>query len=183
MKFPFSKIFKSPTKEIPEVVKKQLENCFPNAKNIEWELKNQIYEAIFYLSDVEHIAQISKKGDLLEYKKNLWPGELPDVIKNAGSSFGEIMNGIIIYRGEEVFYEMIPDLALAMRAVIQLFDPEVLLLGGPIWNLMPDAIDKLKENLPDRIEVIAPGTTFAQGAFASVFHRVIVQSLSIPYHE
>lgn len=86
-------------------------------------------------------------------------------------------------QAREVFYEMIPDLALAMRAVIQLFDPEVLLLGGPIWNLMPDAIDKLKENLPDRIEVIAPGTTFAQGAFASVFHRVIVHSLSIPYHE
>jgi predicted NBD/HSP70 family sugar kinase len=86
-------------------------------------------------------------------------------------------------QAREVFYEMIPDLALAMRAVIQLFDPEVLLLSGPIWNLMPDAIEKLKENLPNRIEVIAPGTTFAQGAFASVFHRVIVHSLSIPYHE
>jgi hypothetical protein len=107
MKFPFSKIFKSQTKTIPEVVKKQLENCFPNAKNIEWEFKNHIYEAIFYLSDVEHIAQISDKGVLLEYKKNLWLGELPVDIKKAGSTYGEIMNGIIIYKANEVFYEVI----------------------------------------------------------------------------
>jgi len=107
MKFPFSKIFKSQSKTIPGDVKKQLDNCFPNAKNIEWEIKNNICEAIFYLNDIEHIAQISKKGDLLEYKKNLWPDELPDNIKKAGSVHGEIMNGIIIYRGEEIFYEMI----------------------------------------------------------------------------
>ena len=107
MKFPFSKIFRSQTKAIPRVVKKQLENCFHNAKNIEWEVKNDIYEAIFYLSDVEHIAQFSKKGELLEYKKNLWPAELPGSIKAAGTTYGEIMNGIIIYKGEEVFYEVI----------------------------------------------------------------------------
>jgi hypothetical protein len=107
MKFPFSKIFKSQTKAIPEVVKKQLEKCFSNAKNIEWELKNNIYEAIFYLNDVEHIAQFSKKGELVEYKKNLWPAELPDSIKLAGSTYGEIMNGIIIHKSEEIFYEVI----------------------------------------------------------------------------
>lgn len=107
MKFPFSKIFKSQSKTIPGEVKKQLDNCFPNAKNIEWEFKNNTYEAIFYLNDVEHIAQISKKGDLLEYKKNLWPDELPELLKNEGIKYGEIMNGIIICRGEDIFYEMI----------------------------------------------------------------------------
>jgi hypothetical protein len=107
MKFPFSKIFRSQAKAIPKVVKKQLENCFHNAKNIEWEFKNDIYEAIFYLNDVEHIAQFSKGGELLEYKKNLWPAELPENIKQAGNAYGEIMNGIIIYRGQETFYEMI----------------------------------------------------------------------------
>lgn len=107
MKIPFSKIFKSQSKKVPGEVKKQLGIWFPNAKNIDWEIKNDICEAIFYLNDIEHIAQISKKGDLLEYKKNLWPGELPGVIKNAGVSFGEIMNGIIIYRGDVVFYEVI----------------------------------------------------------------------------
>lgn len=107
MKFPFSKIFRSQAKAIPKVVKKQLEKCFHNAKNIEWEYKNDIFEAIFYLNDVEHIAQFSKNGELLEYKKNLWPAELPENIKQAGSAHGEIMNGIIIYRGQETLYEMI----------------------------------------------------------------------------
>ncbi len=107
MKFPFTNIFKSQSKQIPGQVKKQLGKLFPNAKNIDWEVKNDIYEAIFYLNDVEHIAKFSKKAELTEYKKNLWPDELPDAIKNAGVYFGEIMNGIVIYRGAEIFYEVI----------------------------------------------------------------------------
>jgi len=107
MKFPFSKIFQSHSKHIPGAVKKQLEKSFPKAKNIDWDNKNEIFEAIFYLNDVEHIAKISKEGILLQYKKNLWPDELPDAIKNAGVTFGEIMNGIIIHRGEDVLYEVI----------------------------------------------------------------------------
>jgi hypothetical protein len=107
MKIPFSKIFKSQSKIIPAEVIKQLEKCFPTAKNVDWEIKGEICEAIFYLKDVEHIAKISKKGVLVEYKMNLWPDELPEAVKNAGSSFGEIMNAIIIYKGEEVLYELI----------------------------------------------------------------------------
>lgn len=107
MKIPFYNIFKSQSKTIPGEVKKQLEKCFPDAKNIDWEIKSEICEAIFYLNDVEHIAKISKKGVLIEYKKNLWPDDLPEVVKIAGSSFGEIMNAIVIFRGEEVFYELI----------------------------------------------------------------------------
>ena len=107
MKFPFANIFKSQAKLIPGDVKKQLGKLFPKAKNIDWEVKNDIYEAIFYLNEIEHIAKFSKSGILQEYKKNLWPDELPEAIKNAGVSFGEIMNGIIIYRGDEVLYEVI----------------------------------------------------------------------------
>ncbi len=107
MKFPFSKIFKIQSKSIPAEAKKQLGKCFPNAKNIEWEIKNDICEAIFYLNDIEHIAKISRNGILLEYKKNLWLDELPDNIKVAGNSFGEIMNGIVIYKGKEIIYELI----------------------------------------------------------------------------
>lgn len=107
MKFQFANIFKSQSKLIPGNVKKQLGKLFPTAKNIDWEVKNDIYEAIFYLNDIEHIAKFAKNGELIEYKKNLWPDELPKAIKNAGVSFGEIMNGIIIYRGEDVLYEVI----------------------------------------------------------------------------
>jgi len=107
MKIPFSNIFRSQSKTIPAEVSKQLEACFPNAKNIDWEIKSEICEAIFYLDDIEHIAKISKKGVLIEYKKNLWIEKLPEEVKTAGSSFGEIMNAIVIYKGDEVFYELI----------------------------------------------------------------------------
>jgi hypothetical protein len=36
----------------------------------------------------------------------------------------------------------------------------------------------LRKFLPDRIEVLSLGTTFAQGAFASVFKRIVIPSLA-----
>ena len=107
MKIPFLNIFKSPSKKIPAELIKKLDYSFPNAKNIEWEIKGEIYEAIFYLNDVEHIAKFSKKAVLLEYKKNLWLEEMPETVKTGGSSYGEIMNCIAIYAGDDIFYELI----------------------------------------------------------------------------
>jgi hypothetical protein len=107
MKLPFINIFKSQKKSIPDSVKLLFAEKFPDSKNTEWEQKGAVYEAIFYLNDIEHIARFSGKGILEEYRKNLWPDELPDNIKTIGASFGEIMNGIIIFRGEEILYEVI----------------------------------------------------------------------------
>lgn len=107
MKIPFINIFKSQKKSVPDSVKSLFAEKFPDSKNTEWEQKGAVYEAIFYLNDIEHIARFSGKGILEEYRKNLWPDELPDNIKIIGASFGEIMNGIIIFRGEEILYEVI----------------------------------------------------------------------------
>ncbi len=107
MKFPFAKIFQSQSKQIPSAVKKQLEKSFPGSKNIDWEIKNDIFEAIFYLEDVEHIAKFTKEGSVLEYKKNLWLNELPEQINKSGGTFGEIMNCIVVNRDNVLFYELI----------------------------------------------------------------------------
>lgn len=107
MKFPFSKIFRSHTRKIPDSVVRKLKEFFPEAINIEWERKEKFFEAIFYLTDVEHIAQFSDKGDLLQYKKNLWPAEIPEYIRLEGAVFGEIMNCIVITKGSNLFYELI----------------------------------------------------------------------------
>lgn len=79
---------------------------------------------------------------------------------------------------QTVFFEALPDLATSLKAVIQLFDPEVIFVYGPLWNLIPESVEVLKKFLPDRIEVLSLGTTFAQGAFASVFKRIVVPSLA-----
>lgn len=107
MKLPFLNIFKSQKKSIPNAVKALFAEKFPDAKNIEWEKKVAVYEAIFYLNDIEHIARFSEVGLLVEYRKNLWPDELPENIKTTGITFGETMNGIIIHRGDEILYELI----------------------------------------------------------------------------
>lgn len=107
MKIPFINIFKSQKKSIPDSVKSLFAEKFPDSKNTEWEQKGAVYEAIFYLNDIEHIARFSAKGILEEYRKNLWPDELPENIKTTGASFGEIMNAITIYRGYDILFELI----------------------------------------------------------------------------
>ncbi len=107
MKFPFIKIFKSQPVNIPDTVKAGLTRFFPEAKNIDWEHKKNIYEAIFYLNDVEYIARLSNDGGLTEYKKNIWIDELPRTIVERCNTEGEIMNVIAIFKGKDQFFEVI----------------------------------------------------------------------------
>ena len=107
MKNPFAKIFKNSPEVIPEKVIKELNNHFPDTVNIEWEIKKGNYEAIFYFMEVEHIALISAEGQLIEYKRNLWPNELPRKITEECNHLGEIMNAIAIFRADKKFFEVI----------------------------------------------------------------------------
>ena len=107
MKNPFAIFFKTQIKPLPQKVIHALETNFPGAMNVEWEHKKSGFEAIFYLNDVEHISLFSGKGILLENKKNLWPNEIPENIAAVCNSKGEIMNGIVINRGDKLFYEVI----------------------------------------------------------------------------
>ena len=107
MRFPFIKIFGSQPVNIPEAVKDGLISFFPEAKNTDWEHKKNIYEALFYLNDVEHIARFTDGGELVEYKKNIWVNELPMMIADQCNKEGEIMNIIAIYKGNDQFFEVI----------------------------------------------------------------------------
>lgn len=100
-------IFKNSAKSIPDSVKSGLLLYFPNAINIEWNKVDSAYEAIFYLDEVEHIAKISEDGRLLEFKKNLWLDEVPQVIGSKIDEYGEMMSAIEISSGTEKKYEII----------------------------------------------------------------------------
>lgn len=100
-------IFKSFKRETPEIVQKQLLLKFPKALNIDWYSIGDLYEAVFYLDDVEHIAKISKEAKLIEYKKNLRESDVPEVIKLYCQNQGEIMSAIVIYSDAEIKYEII----------------------------------------------------------------------------
>lgn len=107
MKNTLKRIFLTPFKTIPEKVKSELKKHFPDALNIEWETKKDLYEAIFYVNEVEYIAKISEKNGLVEYKKNLKLDELPELISAECKKSGEIMNAIANYMEDSLFYEII----------------------------------------------------------------------------
>lgn len=129
MKNPFAKIFKNSPKAIPEKVLTELNYHFPNAVNVEWEIKKENFEAIFYLEDVEHIAHISTDGMLEEYKKNLWLNELPRKITEECEQLGEIMNAILILREDKQFFEVIVRDSILKRKLF-LFDETATLVSS-----------------------------------------------------
>lgn len=88
--------------------KKCLNTNFKNAKSVEWSEFENGYEAIFYILQQEYISRITKEGVLTEYRVNLSPSNLPDIIKVAAVTHGEIMNAISIHQpGNEITYELI----------------------------------------------------------------------------
>lgn len=107
MKNPFLKIFKSNSHKIPEKIKNELLQQFPEAINIEWDIKDELYEAVFYVNETEYIAKISNDNGLTGYKKNLKISELPEAVSGECEELGEIMNAIAIYTKANQLYEII----------------------------------------------------------------------------
>lgn len=101
------KIFFTTFKHIPEKVKETLSTQFPGALNVEWDSKEGVYEAVFYMDEIEFIAKISEEKGIIEYKKNLRLDELPSQIIGECVKSGEIMNAIAITKGNSVFFEVI----------------------------------------------------------------------------
>ena len=107
MKNNLTKIFGTSTKKIPDHIISQLLKHFPDALNIDWDIKDDFYEAVFYVDDTEFIAKISEENGLTGYKKNLKLDELPEIINAECEKSGEIMNAIAIYTKSNLLYEII----------------------------------------------------------------------------
>lgn len=101
------KIFLTPSKHIPEKVKEALYAQFPEALNIEWDFKKGVYEAVFYVNEIEFIAMISEDIGIIEYKQNLRLDEIPSHITKECVNSGEIMNAIAITKETAIFFEVI----------------------------------------------------------------------------
>ena len=82
-------------------------NSFPKAAGMEWFDRKDFLEVIFYEEGMEHIARLKKEGSLIDYRKFLPEGYLPESIKNSFSPAREIMNVVLINRGNTIEYEVI----------------------------------------------------------------------------
>lgn len=91
----------------PENISRSLAEKFPGAINIEWTHKTEYFEALFYLEQIEYIAIFSPGADLMEYRMFLPEDYLPAIIRKKLSAFGEIMNAVLINKGNRIIYEII----------------------------------------------------------------------------
>lgn len=91
----------------PEKCLKSLASNFGKAKNIDWFMTGQFYEAVFYKDNIEHIAVFNSSGNLQEYKMYLPVEFLPFPIKKVLEAKGEIMNIVFVNRRYSFIYEAI----------------------------------------------------------------------------
>jgi len=90
-----------------EICLQAFNDNFSEAINVEWFNKKTCFEAIFYKNNIEHIARFSLNGTLLEYRQNLGPDHLPNLLKSLVLQKGEIMNVVLINKGNLLEYELI----------------------------------------------------------------------------
>jgi len=91
----------------PKHVIETVYNVFENPINIEWYVKDEMFEAIFYENNTEHIARINSKGDIIDYRINLPLDSLPEKIKTSLELKGETMNVVSIHSKKDISYEII----------------------------------------------------------------------------
>ncbi len=73
-----------PQSQVPSVVINKFKAEFPKAKDVEWELKGEVYNVEFeigWFSDYE--AWFSGSGQLLKYAEEISKGDLPTAVKDA----------------------------------------------------------------------------------------------------
>lgn len=90
-----------------EICLQSFNDNFSDAINVEWFSKKGGFEAIFYKNNIEYIARFNSEGALMEYRQNLSPNHLPSLIKTIVLQKGEIMNVVLINKGNLLEYELI----------------------------------------------------------------------------
>lgn len=118
----FKNILAGNKSEPPQEVISSLGMHFGGAINIEWNTKENDFEAVFYLHQIEHIARFNKNGTLLEYKINIPPSQLPPFIIESITTIGEIMSSVVINQISKLHYEIIVRNKVLQRLVVVLDD-------------------------------------------------------------
>ncbi|MBN1184198.1 MAG: hypothetical protein JXB49_18055 [Bacteroidales bacterium] len=104
----FKKIITGSSVVPPDNITESFQAMFHNALNIDWFIKDETYEAIFYFNDLEHIARFYNDGRLLDTRKNLPLDTIPEQLAKNASREGEIMNVVEIMPSDnEPYYDIV----------------------------------------------------------------------------
>jgi hypothetical protein len=122
MKAFFEKIIHANGITAPISCEQSFSQNFAGAINVEWSKTDKYYESVFYLNNLEYIAIFSLDGLLMEYRMILPDGYLPEQVKNKLDSMGEIMNKILINKGNSLIYEIIVRDKNLVRSLVLMTD-------------------------------------------------------------
>ena len=69
-----------PNSKVPSVVLNTVQAKFGSANKIEWEKKNNLYEAEFKKDSIDYVVYINPSGKLVMYKMDIKENELPAAV-------------------------------------------------------------------------------------------------------
>ncbi len=122
MKSLIKNFFQKKPLKVPQSVVTGFSRVFDHSVNVEWSKAGKVFEALFYDNEIEKIARFDKLGNLIEIRTNISPTSLPEPAKTIAASRGEIMNAILINRGNNIFYEVIVRKNPVIRILLLLND-------------------------------------------------------------
>lgn len=77
-----------PQSEVPSVVLNAFQVKFPNATDIDWELKGDQYKVDFEIGTRDHGVWIDKSGNIKKHKEDITKKELPqEIVKKIEKDF------------------------------------------------------------------------------------------------
>ena len=71
-----------PNSKVPSVVLNTVQAKFGSANKIEWEKKNNLYEAEFRRDSIEYTVYVDPEGKLVMYKMDIKENELPTAVSS-----------------------------------------------------------------------------------------------------
>ena len=99
-----------PKSQVPSVVSNQFEKTFPNATDVEWEMKRDTYKVDFEVSNIDHAMWYTSTGELIKHKEDITVADLPKAVSDkintsfSGYSIDDLER--ISVTGGDVIYKM-----------------------------------------------------------------------------
>lgn len=69
--------------EVPSVVKNAFASEYPDAKDVDWEMKGKDYEVDFEIENVDYALLINSSGEIIMQKEDIFPEDLPEAVTAA----------------------------------------------------------------------------------------------------
>lgn len=85
--------------DVPPAVKTNFKTAFPNAKDVDWKMKEGKYKAKFEVNGTDYMASFGADGKILSKGLKIRRSELPTAVMDAVKSAGKTIDNV--YRMEK----------------------------------------------------------------------------------